>query len=159
MSTLWPFPYSSEARLFIRYVSDTRTPSDIAGQANVKLPDSRGANIVNSELEILSSRDLALQVASNLGPRRVLGPAAHSTNMDEAAGFIWAHLTNYVPKDCDVIILRFSAQDPEIVRPVLSGLIAAYKKKYAEIHLGTGASEEWLQTQTDESKDASQGHD
>ncbi len=111
---LWPFPYSSEARLFIRYVSDARTPSDIAGPANVKLPDTRGANIVNSELEILSSRDLALQVASNLGPRRVLGPAAHSTNMDEAAGFIWAHLTNYVPKDCDVIILRFSAQDPEI---------------------------------------------
>jgi Mrp family chromosome partitioning ATPase/uncharacterized protein involved in exopolysaccharide biosynthesis len=149
---LWPFPYSSEARLFIRYVSDTRTPSDIAGPANVKLPDSRGANIVNSELEILSSRDLALQVASNLGPRRVLGPAANSNNIEEAAGFIWAHLTNYVPKDCDVIILRFSAQDPEIVRPVLSGIIAAYKKKYAEIHLGTGASEEWLQTQTDESK-------
>jgi Mrp family chromosome partitioning ATPase/uncharacterized protein involved in exopolysaccharide biosynthesis len=150
--TLWPFPYTSEARLFIRYVSDTRTPSDIAGQANVKMPDTRGASIVNSELEILSSRDLALQVASNLGPRRVLGAGAHSANIDEAAGFIWAHLTNYVPKDCDVIILRFSAQDPEIVQPILSGIIGAYKKKYAEIHLGTGASEVWLQSQTDESK-------
>jgi Mrp family chromosome partitioning ATPase/uncharacterized protein involved in exopolysaccharide biosynthesis len=150
--TLWPFPYTSEARLFIRYVSDARTPSDIAGPANVKLPDTRGASIVNSELEILSSRDLAVQVASNLGPRRVLGAAAHSTNIEEAAGFIWAHLTNYVPKDCDVIIMRFTAQDPEVVQPILSGIIAAYKKKYAEIHLGTGASERWLQEQTDESK-------
>lgn len=65
--TLWPFPYGSEAKLFIRYVQDTRSPSEIeAGSTKVMSPDGNGANIMNSELELLTSGDLALQVADRL---------------------------------------------------------------------------------------------
>ncbi len=57
----FPFPYQSEAKLFIRYVLDTS--SEISPDTQLRSPDGRGANILNSELELLTSRDVAVKAA------------------------------------------------------------------------------------------------
>jgi uncharacterized protein involved in exopolysaccharide biosynthesis/Mrp family chromosome partitioning ATPase len=151
--TLWPFPYGSEAKLFIRYVQDTRSPSEIeAGSTKVMSPDGNGANIMNSELELLTSGDLALQVADRLAVQGLLTKTKRDTNRNVTAGFIAANLKADAIRGSDVIRLRFTAKEPELVQPVLTELIAAYKLKHAEIHLAPGVSEEFLQKQTDEAK-------
>src|ERR1051325_11082735 len=48
-------PYQSEAKLFIRYVLETKSPGQMrAGDSSVKSPDERGENVINTELEILT---------------------------------------------------------------------------------------------------------
>ena len=69
---LYPFSYYSHAKVFIRYIQDARPPGDIDNSAKVQSPDIRGANIMNTELEILTSADLAMDVATNR-PKKILG--------------------------------------------------------------------------------------
>ena len=150
--SLWPFPYSSRAKIFIRYIQDSGMPTGIDGSAKVKSVDDRGANILNTELEIMTSDDLAFVVASNLGPARILGKSRDGKNTNAAAGFISAHLQAGVEKNSDVIALQFSANDPTVVQPVLSAVIAAYMSKYKEVHLAPSYPDGELLRKVDESK-------
>src|SRR5271154_4271879 len=86
---LWPFPYVSEAKLYVRYIQETTAPAEIEGNQNVKSPDDRGANILNTELEILGSLDTAKTVARDLGPERILGqplPSDDASASEATAG-------------------------------------------------------------------------
>ncbi|MCB1129444.1 MAG: hypothetical protein KDM81_23280, partial [Verrucomicrobiae bacterium] len=80
-------PYVSEAKLLVRYVRDVRALDSVpgAGQGDLRSPDRGGESIINSELEILTSRDLAVEVAQLVGPERLLGPNAETTNAQVAA--------------------------------------------------------------------------
>jgi succinoglycan biosynthesis transport protein ExoP len=53
----FPTPFQSEARIFVRYVLDSRT---VEGPKNAQMtsPDAMGESILNSEVEILTSYDL-----------------------------------------------------------------------------------------------------
>jgi succinoglycan biosynthesis transport protein ExoP len=55
-----PAAYSSEAKLFIRYVLESRLPGGVYGDPQIKTPDPGGANIINTEIEIMKSMDLAV---------------------------------------------------------------------------------------------------
>src|SRR5438876_11800130 len=63
-----PTHYVSEAKLLVRYVTETRSLAPSERNPDVKSPDSRGETIINSELEILTSMDLAKEVAEKIGP-------------------------------------------------------------------------------------------
>src|SRR5580692_3261216 len=78
---LWPYPYISEAKLYVRYIRETSAPAEIEGNNNVKSPDDRGANILNTELEILASLDPARTVARDLGPDKILSQPLPSDAM------------------------------------------------------------------------------
>jgi len=69
-----PPPYQSEAKLFIRYVTEGKALSAPGDDAKTISPQ-RGDTIINSELQILTSLDLAKQVATAIGPERILGKA------------------------------------------------------------------------------------
>ena len=151
--SLWTFPYTSEAKIFIRYIQDTTAPSVMDGSSKVQtlnLP----ANILNTELEILTSRDLAALVATNLGPEKILGKSASSNDLSAtaAASFITMHLKAEVLKNSDVIQLKFTSDDPTMLQPILSGLISAYMRKYVEVHLAPGMSDDALAKKTDDVK-------
>jgi polysaccharide biosynthesis transport protein len=146
---LWPFPYTSEAKIFVRYIQEVTGPSDLDTSAKVRTPDYQGTGILNTELQILTSQNLAFQVASNLGPEKILGKGSDPSNFLAAASFISLHLKAEVQKDCDVIFVYFSANDPTVVQPILNELIADYKLGYFEIHLAPGVSDSYLQTKKD----------
>jgi uncharacterized protein involved in exopolysaccharide biosynthesis/Mrp family chromosome partitioning ATPase len=149
----WPFPYMSEAEILISYVQEpTKSPGDIGGESRMKTPDDRGSDILNTELKVMTSRDLALDVAKALGPERILGKSAKAPNVSDASGVISENLTAEVAKQCDIITLRFKASDPTLVQPVLSNLMVAYKKKYVETHLAAGIPDTFLEKWTDDSR-------
>src|SRR5258708_3130494 len=60
-----PSVYESEAKLFVRYVVD-RSAID-ALDTQVKTPGTQNENLISSEVEILTSEDLAIQVAEAIG--------------------------------------------------------------------------------------------
>jgi uncharacterized protein involved in exopolysaccharide biosynthesis/Mrp family chromosome partitioning ATPase len=147
----WRTPYQSEAKLFIRYVLETKSPGQLGGgsESGIKSPDERGENIINSELEILTSLDLAQQVADAIGPEKILAKVDGKNDRQSAAGFIRRNLTVDVPPKSDVIRLTLTHPDPDMVQPLLTQLVASYLKKHEEIHRPIGIFDDFLTQQTD----------
>jgi uncharacterized protein involved in exopolysaccharide biosynthesis len=56
----------------------------------VIVPDSQGAGIINSEIQILTSLDLAEQAVDNIGAASILAKAGGGSNTLSAAGLVRA---------------------------------------------------------------------
>src|SRR5580765_1826222 len=125
-------PYTSEAKLYIRYVLESSSPTPDGHDPRIKSPDTRGESIINTELEILTSLDLAQQVADAIGPEKILG--AGERDRFKAAAAVCKNLTAEVPKNSSVIRLTFKDPNRGIVQPVLQEVINLYLKKHTEIH-------------------------
>ena len=146
---LEPPVYTSEAKLFIRYVVEARLPSVVDGESQIKTPDPGGANIINSEVEILKSLDLASQVVDAIGPEKLLGKGNGQTNKYLAAIQLIKNLSVEVPPRSDILRISFQNRNREVVQPVLEQLINAYLRKHVEIHNSVGALDDVLTQQTD----------
>lgn len=140
---VWPRVYLSEAKLLIKYVLENRLPTDPGGgnDTHVSLPDAAGRNIINTELQILTSLDLDQQVATNVGPDRILGRSGGDAGALTAAVQIHNNLTVEDLNSGDVIRLVFRHKDPAIAREVLEQVINTYEERHAEIHRPGGADE------------------
>lgn len=146
---LWPKTvYRSDAKLFIRYIQESGAPITANDETQIKSTDQRGETIINSELEILTSMDLAREVARELGPERILDVYGGGDDLDAAAGVIRGGLAAVAPRGSRVIELVFEHPDPEVVQPVLSTLIAEYLKKHVEVHMTTGIFDDLLSKET-----------
>ncbi len=149
-----PRQYASEARLYVRYVLDSKTPTPAGdNDPRIRLPETHGDSIMRTELEILTSMDLATNVVDAIGAEKLLGKGAShgdpELNRLHAAILVLKQLAVDVPKDSSVIRLTFQHRNPEIVQPVLNQLIASYIKKHAQIH-AVGAFDEFLTQETDQ---------
>lgn len=144
-----PPAYSSEAKLLIRYVVESRVPSGMGGDPQIKNPDPGGANIINSEIEIIRSLDLASQVVEAVGADKILGTTGGDTNKYKAAAILQKSLVVEVPPRSDILRIVFQSPNRDIVQSVLTQLIDAYMRKHVEIHRGIGAFDDVLTQQTD----------
>jgi succinoglycan biosynthesis transport protein ExoP len=144
---LMPAPYVSEAKLMVRWVQDSKSP---AASANSQIQQTdHGENIMGSEAEILSSRDVALAVVDAIGADKIVGKGSASTNRQEAAVILSKNLIVDAPKKGNVLSVVFRHSDPLIVQQVLRQVIDNYFKKHIEIHRNLGVLDEFLTDQTD----------
>jgi len=151
---VWNPGYQSVAELYIGYVADAQAP-DITGSEIHNQPIDRGALILNSEIKILLSFDVAKQVADTIGPAKILGGTAAGTNagaVDMAAGVIRQNLQADVSRMTQIITVSFTHPNADIVRPVLEQLITNYIVKHADIHQRTGQFDTILRDKAEESK-------
>jgi polysaccharide biosynthesis transport protein len=142
--------YQSEAKLLVLYVQENRSVNPVDNDAQIKTPDIRGENILNTELEILRSLDLAAQVADLVGPEKITPKVEGLDHRMQAAITIRKTLKADSTRNSSVIQLTFQHSNPEVVQPVLRHLIDCYKKKHFAIHRGGGTVEEYLSQQTDQ---------
>jgi succinoglycan biosynthesis transport protein ExoP len=142
--------YKSEAKLLIRYVLESKGVNPVGADDTVKSPDSRGDNIINSELEIINSMDLAKQVVDLVGPEKILAKVGGGNNRALATAVVKKGLVPDVPRKSNIIRLTFSHPDPEVVQPVLERLVEVYRRKHIEIHRGIGVVDDFLSQQTDQ---------
>jgi uncharacterized protein involved in exopolysaccharide biosynthesis len=145
--------YRSVAELYIRYVAETR-PSETGIETHAVQPDS-GALILNSEISILKSFDLAKQVAETIGPARILGDSAAGTNMtavNKAAAVIVKNLQAEVSKQTQIISVSFSHPDPGVAQQVLDLLITNYFVRHNLIHQMNGQFDEILKQMAGETQ-------
>ena len=141
---LKPPLYNSEAELLIRYVEDSRLPQQPGNASQIKVPDLRGDNIMNSEVQILTSLDLAKDVANAIGVEKIQAKVGGGTNALSAAGLIKKNIEVEPVRHSDVIQVGFRHPDKAVVQPVLTQLIASYLKRHAEIHRDLGVSDDFL---------------
>jgi len=147
-----PAVYRSEAKLFVRYVQDTRLPAGMGENPSIKSPDSRGDNVINSEAEVLTSLDLALQVVDAVGADKILAKLGGGNDRYMAAGVIRQNLAVEVPKKSDILKVVYQHPDREVVQQVLLKLLNFYQKKHVEIHRTPGAIDDALAQQTDSAR-------
>lgn len=142
--------YSSEARLLVRYVRETKSMDATANAGQVTSPDSRGENLLNTEIEIITSFDLVTEVAELVGPEKIRPGVPGGTSPAEAAVAILKVLVVEVPRKSNAIRILYQHADPETAQAVVRQLITCYKRKHAEVHRALGVADEFLTKQTDE---------
>jgi uncharacterized protein involved in exopolysaccharide biosynthesis/Mrp family chromosome partitioning ATPase len=147
---LRPIPYESEAKLLIKYVLETKIPGQLTANEPGVRPIDAVESVINAELEILTSLDLAQQVASNVGAERVLAKAGGGTNPLAAAFLIKKNLVADVPKRGNVIRIVFQHPNGEIAQTVLGQVLEAYHNKHREMHGDVSNYDEDLQKQAED---------
>jgi uncharacterized protein involved in exopolysaccharide biosynthesis/Mrp family chromosome partitioning ATPase len=150
MYFLNPPPYQSEAMLFIRYVLESSTPGMPGNDSKAVSPDQRGETIINTEVEILGSMDIANQVADAIGADKILSKVKGPKDRDQAAVMIRKNLIIDPLAKSSVIRLVFQNSDATLVQPVLTAVVDAYLKKHVEVHRGAGAVGDFLSQETDQ---------
>jgi succinoglycan biosynthesis transport protein ExoP len=147
----FPPPAASEAKLFIRYVITEGQKMGLGGNAErAKSPDERGETIMSSEMEILTSLNLARQVAQTVGPEKILAKVGGGNDLNRAAVVIQKSLAVAVPPKSSVIDVIFRHPDPTIVQPVLTSVIDSYLKMHLAIHHAVGIVGDFLTQETDQ---------
>ncbi len=144
-----PTVYRSEAKLLLRYVADTTILDPAAAGGRILSPDRYGENVINSEMEILSSRDLVERAVAEIGEDRFVTAPAPEQKRVLAVSVAMANLHVEVPKRSSVFRIYFDASDPVLARDFLKRLIDLYLEKHIEIHRSVGAYD-FLSKQTDQ---------
>ena len=72
---LYPPVYQSQAKLLVRYVLERSAVDPIEDEALGHIQQHDTDKVIGAEIAILTSWDLAVQVAQAIGPKRLLPPA------------------------------------------------------------------------------------
>jgi uncharacterized protein involved in exopolysaccharide biosynthesis/Mrp family chromosome partitioning ATPase len=165
---LYPPSYESQAKLLVRYVLE-RSGVDPVERANPAGAANDTDKVIGAEVEILTSWDLAVQVAQALGPQRLLPPAQDpfsrlvraiglqrllppsgaSATEGEAARSVALGLKVIATKGSNIIFISYENRNPEIATLVLQELLSRYFVKHLEVHRSVGAFD-FVAQQTDQ---------
>ncbi|MBA3386202.1 MAG: hypothetical protein H0T95_06215, partial [Chthoniobacterales bacterium] len=139
--------FQSNATLLVRYVLDRSIVDQVDGTAS-KGPRTNDT-IINAEVQILKSWDLAVQVAQALGPKRVIPDSEKEPTVDAAAGTILGGLTVTTKKASNIIAVSYQNAHADVASLVLNELITRYFTKHLEVHRSAGAFD-FVNQQTDQ---------
>jgi uncharacterized protein involved in exopolysaccharide biosynthesis/Mrp family chromosome partitioning ATPase len=142
-----PAQYQSEAKLLVRYVLEEHAP--IQGTGDPTTLQWTDPSVLNTEIQILGSLDVANQVVANLGAKTILGSLDGAADTNLAAALLLKGL-NAEPSTKDhVIPITFQHPDPVVAQSVLHEVIMAYLKKHDEMHNPLAMSNDTLRHETD----------
>jgi polysaccharide biosynthesis transport protein len=141
-----PPQYQSEAKLLIRYVLD-KTLNTADNDVSMRSPE-RGDTIIETEIQILTSLDLAQQVVEDVGASNILAKAGGGNDTNAAAGLVLKNLTIDPLSKGSVIHVDFQHPDPVVAQSVLREIIRNYYKKHAQMHQAVGVLGDFLTAET-----------
>jgi len=138
--------YQSDAELFIKYVTDVNAravngPDN--GASTTSQLDQNQNMIMNSEIAMLTSLDLAKQVVTNIGAEKILAKIGGGKDVREAAFAIRNSLKVEPIRESCVLYVTFRHADPDMVGQILADLIQDYQEMHAKVH-GIGIPDETL---------------
>src|SRR5436190_12794695 len=141
---LYPPLYESVARLLVRYVLERSAVDPIDNTSRPNLTGKTTDSIIDAEVQILTSWDLAVQVADAIGPKRLGAPSKEA-----AAARIILGLQVAAARESDVISVSYKDRSPEMATLVLQELLSRYFVKHLEVHRSAGAFD-FVNQQTDQ---------
>src|SRR5262249_46684440 len=169
--SLPPPIYESQAKLLVRYVLERSAIDPIEGTKPTFESSNDGDRVIGAEIEILTSWDLAMQVAQAIGPKRLLAPApvpdsvrrlvesvglkrllppsGASASETDAARSIILGLKVLSTKGSNIIFVSYKNRNPEMATLVLQELLSRYFVKHLEVHRSAGAFD-FVTQQTDQ---------
>jgi polysaccharide biosynthesis transport protein len=138
--------YEADAKLLVRYVVD-KSAVDAAGDSSVR-STPQSDTMINSEVEIMTTLDLAKQVAQAVGVDRLLreteakgpqkseakGPEEAEARLVQAGRTILGGLKVTAVSDTDIIFISYKNKDPKLALQVLQELVTRYFDKHLEVH-------------------------
>jgi uncharacterized protein involved in exopolysaccharide biosynthesis len=129
--------YKATARLLLASNQDRASRSSLSSSTP---DDMRTTNqeLINSELEILTGKDLETAAMQHFGldrlfPGESFAGSDGSIEWDKARRAFDRSLSAKVVKNSEVIEVSYDALDPALARDVLSWYIAAYQQKHVEV--------------------------
>jgi uncharacterized protein involved in exopolysaccharide biosynthesis/Mrp family chromosome partitioning ATPase len=131
--------YESQAKLLVRYVLNRNTVDPFQSQMNPT--GGPGDSIINTEIEILNSEDLAKAVAEAVGVEKLLPLSGGNAKVEDGAGLIRSQLTVAVAPGSNVVHINYSDADPDLSVAVLGELVQQYFIKHLQIHRSANAFE------------------
>src|SRR6266513_909489 len=166
---LFPPSYESQAKLLVRYVLERSAVDPVEAEKAAAASSSEADRVIGAEMEILTSWDLAMQVAQAIGPQRLLPPpqdlvsrvvraiglkgllppSGASATESDAAGAISSGLKVISNKGNNIILVSYKNRDPQIATLVLQELLGRYFVKHLEVHRSAGAFD-FVTQQTDQ---------
>jgi polysaccharide biosynthesis transport protein len=127
--------YKSESKLLIRYVMAKGTVDPFE---SISSPGGgmRGKSdpVINTEMEILYSVDLARNVAEAVGVGNLFPEAKGTPSLDDAAGVIRKGLEIAPGFSPSVVYVNYSHKQANLSKDVLTHLLERYFKRHLEIH-------------------------
>jgi uncharacterized protein involved in exopolysaccharide biosynthesis/Mrp family chromosome partitioning ATPase len=145
---LYPPTYESQAKLLVRYVTERSAVDPVEAEKAGAVAANASDRVIGAEIEILTSWDLALQVAQAIGPRRLL-PKTKQPTESGAASSIVSGLKVISNKGSNIILISYSNPNPELATLVLQELLSRYFVKHLEVHRSAGAFD-FVAQQTDQ---------
>jgi uncharacterized protein involved in exopolysaccharide biosynthesis/Mrp family chromosome partitioning ATPase len=164
----YPPLYESEAKLLVRYVLERSAVDSIESTSAASAAASSNYytdRVIGAEIEILTSWDLAVQVAQAIGPKRLMPPATDlltkvadaiglkqpsaAATEAEAARAISLGLNVISNKGSNIIFVSYKNHDPQLTAHVLQELLSRYFVKHLEVHRSAGAFD-FVTQQTDQ---------
>jgi uncharacterized protein involved in exopolysaccharide biosynthesis/Mrp family chromosome partitioning ATPase len=168
---LFPPVYESQAKLLVRYVLERSAVDPIEGAKPTFQSSNDSDRVIGAEIEILTSWDLAMQVAQAIGPTRLLAPtpvpdavkriaeamglkrllptSVGSATEADAARNIVLGLKVLSNKGSNIIFVSYENRNPEMATLVLQELLSRYFVKHLEVHRSAGAFD-FVTQQTDQ---------
>ncbi|HEY7000630.1 MAG TPA: Wzz/FepE/Etk N-terminal domain-containing protein [Candidatus Udaeobacter sp.] len=166
---LFPPSYQSQAKLLVRYVTERSAVDPIDAEKAATASNQEADRVIGAEIEILTSWDLAVQVAQALGPQRLLPPpqdlfsrlmrgiglqrwlppSGASATEAEAAQSIASGLKVISTKGSSIILISYKNRNPEVATLVLQELLSRYFVKHLEVHRSADAFD-FVSQQTDQ---------
>lgn len=142
-----PPQYKSEAELSLSVLE--AKPISVPGE-ETRPREELSENIIDTEIDILKSLDLAQQVVQAMTPAKILtgrSGGVETNEATEAAYFIQNRLTVESAPGSSVIHITLQHPDKEIVQPALSEIIDGYFVKHFKMR-GGGVFGDFLTNET-----------
>jgi polysaccharide biosynthesis transport protein len=141
--------YVSEAKLLVKYVL-VRENMDLE-HSQINVAGGLADHVLNTEIEILKSADLALEVAEAMGTDMLIPGSNGNASIADGAGVILGGLEVYVLPRNNVINIVYTNRDKELSRTVLAEVVKHYFVKHLEIHRSAAAFD-MVSKQADEAR-------
>jgi uncharacterized protein involved in exopolysaccharide biosynthesis len=126
--TLTPY-YEATTRLLVKTGREFQTRSD-PNQPIASVPSTTKLEIVNSEIQIMTSRDLAEGVVNRIGAQRLYPGTA---NADAAVRSFQADFKVSPVEQADVIDASYKNANHDVAVGALSAAVELYQQKHAEM--------------------------
>jgi len=166
---LLPPSYESQAKLLVRYVTERSAVDPVDAEKAAASSSTEADRVIGAEMEILTSWDLAMQVAQAIGPQRLLPPpqdlnsrvaraiglkallppSGASATESAAAEAVSSGLKVVSSKGSNIILVSYKNRDPQMATLVLQELLSRYFVKHLEVHRSAGAFD-FVTQQTDQ---------
>src|SRR5262249_27561702 len=166
---IYPPSYQSQAKLLVRYVTERSAIDPVDAEKAAAASNNEADRVIGAEIEILTSWDLAMQVAQAIGPqrllptsqdlfsrvaqalglKRLLPPSGASATEATAAQSIASGLKVTSSKGSNIILVSYKNGNPEMAALVLQELLSRYFVKHLEVHRSADAFD-FVAQQTDQ---------
>ena len=140
LSGVWVAKYESQMKILVRR-QRTDVLATSANEYAQQVNDQVSEQDLNSEVELLNSKDLLRNVVIATGLSGAPGPATDRNTeirIAKAIRTLSTQLKIEPLRKSNVISVSYQSRDPQMSAKVLSALATAYMEKHLEMHRSTG---------------------